>query len=84
MSVSVVQQVNQLYVYIYPFFIFLMYLFFNWRIIALQNFVVFCHTSTRLSHRYIHVPSLLNLPPISLPIFKRETWIEVKISSVIQ
>ena len=37
--------------------------FFNWRIIALQNFVVFCHTSTRISHKYIHVPSLPHLPP---------------------
>ena len=36
--------------------------FFNWRIIALQNFVVFCHTSTRISHRYTHVPSLPSLP----------------------
>ena len=34
---------------------------FNWRIIALQNFVVssqnFVVTSTRISHRYTHVPS---------------------------
>ena len=41
---------------------------FNWKIIALQNFVVFCHTSTWISHRYTHVPSLLNLSPFSLPI----------------
>ena len=27
------------------------YLFFNWRIIALQNFVVFCQTSSWISHR---------------------------------
>ena len=44
------------------------YLFFNWRINALQNFAVFCHTSTWISHRYTYVLSLLNLPPISLPI----------------
>ena len=25
--------------------------------------MVFCHTSTRISRRYIHVPSLPNLPP---------------------
>ena len=31
--------------------------------IALPSFVVFCQTSTRISHRYTHVPSLLNLPP---------------------
>ena len=42
--------------------------YFNWRIIALQNFVVFCHTSIRISRRYTQVPSLLGLPPISLPI----------------
>ena len=45
---------------------FLIY-FLNGRIFALQNFVVFCHTSTRISHRYTHVPSLHNLLPISLP-----------------
>ena len=39
------------------------YLFFNWRIIALQNFVVFCQISTWISHRYPYVPSLLNLSP---------------------
>ena len=44
------------------------YLVFNWRIIALQNFVVFCQISTWISHRYTYVPSLLHLPPISLPI----------------
>ena len=37
--------------------------FFNGRIIALQNFVVFCRTSTRISHRYTHVLSLPHLPP---------------------
>ena len=42
-------------------------IFFNWRIIALQNFVVFCHTSTRISHRYTHVPFLPDLPPVSRP-----------------
>ena len=38
---------------------------FNWRIIALQYCVGFCHTSAWISHRYTHVPSLLNLPPTS-------------------
>ena len=46
---------------------FLIYLFLYWRIIALQNFV-FCQTSTWISHRYTFIPSLLNPPPISLPI----------------
>ena len=35
---------------------------------AFQNFVVFCQTSTWIKHRYTYIPSLLNLPPISLPI----------------
>ena len=41
---------------------------FNWRIIALQYCVSFCHTSTWISHGYTHVPSLWNLPPASHPI----------------
>ena len=43
-------------------------LIFNWRIIALQYHVGFCHTSTWISHRYTNVPSLLNLLPTSHPI----------------
>jgi len=50
------------------------YLFFNWRIIALQNFVVFCQTSSWISHRYTCMLSLLNLPPIFLPI--TPLWVE--------
>ena len=42
--------------------------FFNWRIIALQYWVFFCHTSTWIRHRYTYVSSLLNHPFISLPI----------------
>ena len=41
---------------------------FYWRTIVLQDFVVFCQTSTWISHKYTYTPSLLNLPPISLPI----------------
>ena len=44
------------------------FFFFNWRIIALQNFVVFCQTAPLINHRYTYSPSLVNLPPISLPI----------------
>ena len=40
----------------------------NWKIIALQNFVAFCKTSTWISHRCTYIPSLLNLLPISLSI----------------
>ena len=32
-----------------------------------KNCVSLCHTSPQISHRYTHVPSLLSLPPISLP-----------------
>ena len=44
------------------------FLIFIWRIIALQNFAVFCQTSARISHRYTSAPSLLNLPPHSTPL----------------
>ena len=46
------------------FFFFFFLFILSWRIIALQNFVLFCHTSTRISHRYTHVSSLLKLPPL--------------------
>ena len=41
--------------------------FFYWRVIALQNFTVFCQTSTWISHRHTYISSLLNLLPVSLP-----------------
>ena len=44
-------------------------LFFYWRIIALQNFVVFCQTLTWINHRYTIYPPFLKLPPISHPIW---------------
>ena len=59
-------------------FFFLINLFFYWRIIALQNFVFFCQTSTWISHRYTYIPSLLNLPPISLSItllYRAPVWV---------
>ena len=36
---------------------------FNWRIIALQYCVDYCHISAWIGHKYIYVRSLLNLPP---------------------
>ena len=48
----------------------------NWRISALQNFVIFFHTSIRISHSYTCVPSLSELPshpslqPVSEPLFE--------------
>ena len=35
------------------FFLKILFIF-NWRIIAIQNFVVFCQTSTWISHRYTY------------------------------
>ena len=43
-------------------FYFFSLIYFNWRIIALQCCVGFCHPSTWISHRYTYVPSLLDLP----------------------
>ena len=51
-----------LYLYVY-FNVFI----FNWRIIALQYCLGFCHTSTWIRHRYTYVPSLLTLSPTSHP-----------------
>ena len=46
-----------------PFILF----FFNWRIIALWYCIVFCHTSTCVSHRYnMSPPSWTSLPPLTL------------------
>ena len=42
------------------------FFFNNWEIFAFQNVLILCHTSTGISHRYTHVPSLPNLPPIFL------------------
>ena len=50
---------------------------FNWRIIALQSHVGFCHTTTWISHRYTYVPCLLNLLPTpSHPSSCHRTWFE--------
>ena len=43
-------------------YFFLKLIYFYWRIVALQNFAVFCETSTWISHRYTYIPSLLKLP----------------------
>ena len=36
---------------------------FNWRIIAIQYYVGFCHTATWIGHKYRYSPSLSRLPP---------------------
>ena len=51
-------------VYIYMFYLFI----FNGRIKALQYYIGFCHTFTRICHNNTYNPSFLNLPPTSHPI----------------
>ena len=46
-----------------------------------QNCVVFCQTSTWISHRYTYVLSLLNLPPTSLSIPLLWWWFNHEIVS---
>ena len=46
------------------------FLFFNWRLITLQYYGGFCHTSTWINHRYKCVPHpdpLSHLPPHPIP-----------------
>ena len=40
---------------------------FNWKIVAFKNFVVFCHTSSRINHRYTPMspPSRTSCPSLS-------------------
>ena len=49
--------------FFYFLFLLFQFFFFNWRIVAVENFVVFCHASMRISCRFTLVPSL----PTSLP-----------------
>ena len=61
---------------------------FHWRIIALQYCGGFYHTLTWICIRYIYVPSLLSLPPISHPIpplqvvTEHQMWALYQFSSV--
>ena len=61
---------------------------FNWRVIALQCCVGFCHTSTWIRHRHTYVLSLLNvprtshhIPPHPTPFYwarvSQSTWFEL-------
>ena len=43
-------------------FFLLLFIYFNWRIITLQSYDSFCHTSVWIDHRYTCVPSILNTP----------------------
>ena len=49
------------------FSLLLLLLYFNWRIIALQYYIGFCHTATWISHKYPYVSSPWKLPPTQTP-----------------
>ena len=69
---------------IHPMSLFLFQFIFYWRIIALQNFVVFCQTSTWISHRYTNITSLLKLPPNPTPQgwFRAPVWVSWAIQQI--
>ena len=58
--------------------------FFYWRILALQNFVVFCQTSTWISHRCTYTHSLLNFPPNPTPLgwYRAPVWVSWAIQQI--
>jgi len=63
------------------------YLIFNWKIIALQNFVVFCQTSTWISHMYICPLTLetsSHLPPNPTPLcwHRSPVWVPWDIQQI--
>ena len=52
-----------------PIELFLLNLFFNWRILALHCFAGFCHTTTQLSHNYTYIfPPEPPSPPPTHPL----------------
>ena len=66
-------------------------LYFYWRIIALQNFVVFCQTSTWISHRYMYIyiyplplepPSCLPPHPTPLGWYQAPLWVSWAIQQI--
>ena len=46
-------------------FVYLNLFIFNWRIIALQYYIGYCHISTWMNHRCTYFPFLLTFPPTS-------------------
>ena len=57
--------------------IFLSRFIFNWRIIALQYHVGFCHILTCISHRITHFPSLFTEHWFELPVSHRKSPLSV-------
>ena len=64
------------------------YLFFNWRVIALQNFIVFSQTSTWISHRCVYIYLLLEPPshliphPTLLSWYRAPVWVSWAIQQI--
>ena len=59
-------------------------LFLNWRIIALQNFVVFCQTSTWISHKFPGYEQVCQLEWFQLQsLWKWCAWLHILICSFI-
>ena len=58
--ISAVQQIIQLYILFF-------FKIFNWKRVTLPCCTGFCHTASCTSHKYTHVPSLLN-PPTPNPV----------------
>ena len=77
-SISVYREI----LFFFSLFSFKISSFFNWRIIALQNCVVFCQTSTWISHRYTNIPSFSNLPPTSLHWHRALVWVSWAIQQI--
>ena len=57
---------TKFYTSLLHFIFFNLYIFY-WKLTPVQNFVVFCHTSTWINYRYTYIPILLILTPISFP-----------------
>ena len=57
-------------------------IFFNWRIISLQNFV-FCQTSTWISHWCTYVPSLLTFKNISKCFPIKLLWFQKSLPNIL-
>ena len=64
--------------------IFIIIIILNWKMSALQYYVGSCHTSTWISHRYTHVPFLLNLPSTSHPVHPSSLSQSTSLSSLHQ
>ena len=69
----------------FPFFnlFFSCVIFFNWRIIALQNFVVFCQMLTWTSHWYTYGPSLLTFKNISKCFPIKLLWLQKSLPNIL-